>query len=98
MESLYEAWERYKDLLRKCPHHGLPVWLQVQTFYNGLGSNTRTMIDAAAGGTLMGKTPEVAYELLEEMASNNYQWYSERLISKRATEVHNVDVVTALYA
>ena len=36
MESLYEAWERYKDLLRKCPHHGLPVWLQVQTFYNGL--------------------------------------------------------------
>ncbi|KAH9686774.1 hypothetical protein KPL70_014506 [Citrus sinensis] len=21
MESLYEAWERYKDLLRKCPHH-----------------------------------------------------------------------------
>ncbi|KAK9225233.1 hypothetical protein WN943_010274 [Citrus x changshan-huyou] len=49
MESLYEAWERYKDLLRKCPHHGLPVWLQVQTFYNGLGSNTRIMIDAAPG-------------------------------------------------
>ena len=54
MESLYEAWERYKDLLRKCPHHGLLVCLQVQTFYNGLGSNTRTMIDAAAGATLIG--------------------------------------------
>ena len=24
-ESLYEAWERYKDLIRKCPHHGLPL-------------------------------------------------------------------------
>ena len=23
-ESLYEAWKRYKDLQRKCPHHGLP--------------------------------------------------------------------------
>ena len=23
-ESMYEAWERYKDLLRKCPHHELP--------------------------------------------------------------------------
>ena len=22
-ESLFEAWERYKDLLRACPHHGL---------------------------------------------------------------------------
>ncbi|KAH9780125.1 hypothetical protein KPL71_007966 [Citrus sinensis] len=98
MESLYEAWERYKDLLRKCPHHGLPVWFQIQTFYNGLGSNTRTMIDAAGGGTLMGKTLEATYELLEEIASNNYQWSLERPISRRATGVHNVDVVTALYA
>ncbi|NAW23538.1 hypothetical protein FGF82_23740, partial [Salmonella sp. gx-f9] len=24
-ESLYEAWERYKELLRKCPHHGIPT-------------------------------------------------------------------------
>ena len=28
-ESLYEAWERYRDLQRKCPHHGLPDWLIV---------------------------------------------------------------------
>ncbi|KAF7832384.1 uncharacterized protein G2W53_014717 [Senna tora] len=48
-ESLYEAWERFKELLRKCPHHGLPKWLQVQTFYNGLSSEIRTSIDAAAG-------------------------------------------------
>ncbi|KAF7824295.1 uncharacterized protein G2W53_022439 [Senna tora] len=47
-ESLYEAWERFKELLRKCPHHGLPKWLQVQTFYNGLSSGIRTSIDAAA--------------------------------------------------
>ncbi|KAH9792938.1 hypothetical protein KPL71_004353 [Citrus sinensis] len=98
MESLYEAWERYKDLLRKCPHHGLLVWLQVQTFYNGLRSNTRTMIDAAAGGTLMGKTPEATYELLEEIASNNYQWTSERSMPRKILGAHNVDVVTALSA
>ena len=35
-ESLYETWERFKELLRKCPHHGLAVWQQVSTFYNGL--------------------------------------------------------------
>nr|GEZ77777.1 reverse transcriptase domain-containing protein [Tanacetum cinerariifolium] len=23
-ESFHEAWDRYKDLLRACPHHGLP--------------------------------------------------------------------------
>ena len=51
-ESLYEAWERYKDLLRRCPHHDLPTWLQVQTFYNGLGATNRSMVDAAVGGAL----------------------------------------------
>ena len=23
-ESMYEAWERYKDLLKRCPYHELP--------------------------------------------------------------------------
>ncbi|KAK5785490.1 hypothetical protein PVK06_040081 [Gossypium arboreum] len=27
LETLYDALERYKDLLRMCPHHGLPLWL-----------------------------------------------------------------------
>ena len=76
-ESLNEAWERYTELLRRCPHHELLVWLQVQIFYNGLNLMNRSMVDAAAGGSLMSKTQEAAYDLLEELASNNYQWASE---------------------
>ncbi|KAL0366776.1 UNVERIFIED_CONTAM: hypothetical protein Sradi_3567700, partial [Sesamum radiatum] len=48
-ESLYDAWERFKSMLRKCPHHELPVWRQVQTFYNGVTLANRVTIDAAAG-------------------------------------------------
>ncbi|XP_020245227.1 uncharacterized protein LOC109823363 [Asparagus officinalis] len=55
-ESLYEAWECYKELLRMYPHHGLEKWLIVHTFYNGLTYNTRMTVDAAAGGVLMNKT------------------------------------------
>ncbi|KAG8485627.1 hypothetical protein CXB51_018936 [Gossypium anomalum] len=74
LETLYNAWERYKDLLWRCPHHGLPLWLQVQTFYNGVNPSTRQMIDAAAGGTMNNKTPEAAYKFIEELSLNNYQW------------------------
>ncbi|RWR83368.1 hypothetical protein CKAN_01212200 [Cinnamomum micranthum f. kanehirae] len=98
MESLYEAWERYKELLRKCPHHGLPLWIQVQTFYNGLQSATRTSIDAATGGTLMKKSPEEAYELVEEMATNNYQWPSDHVQQKKIQGVHELDSISALTA
>lgn len=52
---------------------------------------TRTIVDAIAGGTLLSKTAEKAYTLLEEMACNNYQWSSERPIIKKATKVHEVD-------
>ncbi|KAL5549438.1 hypothetical protein UlMin_004669 [Ulmus minor] len=95
-ESLYEAWERFKEMLRKCPHHGIPIWLQVSTFYNGLVSNYRAMIDAAAGGCLMGKTPEEAHELLEVMAENNNQWHSERVIVKRPAAVNEIDSMDSL--
>ena len=74
LETLYVAWERYKDLLIRCPHHGLPLLSQVQTFHNGLNPSTREMVDAAAGGTINNKTPEDAYEFIQEMSLNNYQW------------------------
>ncbi|KAG9442162.1 hypothetical protein H6P81_018016 [Aristolochia fimbriata] len=60
-EQLYEAWERFKELLRKCPNHGIPLWMQIETFYNGITVSTRNLIDAAAGGTVNRKTPNEAY-------------------------------------
>src|SRR5262249_23033816 len=93
-ESLCEAWERYKDLLRRCPYHGLPTWLQVQTFYNGRIHGHKAMIDAAAEGILNNKTLEAAYKLIDEMATNNYQWQVDRAATKKQAGVHNVDAVT----
>ena len=90
-ESLYEAWERFKDLQRQCPHHGVPQWLLIQTFYQGLTEPMRITIDATAQGSFMSKTLEDAYNLLETMASNNYQWHGERSAPKRVTGMHEVD-------
>lgn len=97
-ESLYKAWERYKELLRKCPHQGLPKWLQMNTFYNGLNSNLCTSIDAASGGAFMAKRFEDAYDLIETMTANNYQWPTTRMTQPMASGVLEVDGVTALTA
>ena len=87
LESLYESWERFKDLQHQCPHHGIPDWLLVQTFYNGLNHSIRSTIDAAAGGALMSKTTEEANKLLEELAFNNYGCSSERSVAKKYMDV-----------
>ena len=55
-ESLCEAWERYKEMLRKCSHHGMPDWMVINCFYNGLGAQSRPMLDAASVGALWAKS------------------------------------------
>ncbi|XP_062078458.1 uncharacterized protein LOC133782950 [Humulus lupulus] len=97
-ESLYDAWERFKELLRKCPHHGIEKWMLVHIFYNGLCGITRTIIDAAFGGAFMSKSANEAYDLLEEMAMNNYQWPSERETTKKVAGVHELDAISMFSA
>jgi len=71
-QSLYEAWERFKELQRECSHLGISDWLLVQTFYNGLQQPMKISIDPAAGAALMSKPINEAKQLLEDMTSNNY--------------------------
>nr|GEV41949.1 reverse transcriptase domain-containing protein [Tanacetum cinerariifolium] len=54
-ESFHEAWDRYKDLLRACPHHGFTELHQLDTFYNALNPVDQDSLNAAAGGNLLEK-------------------------------------------
>ncbi|KAG9446902.1 hypothetical protein H6P81_013030 [Aristolochia fimbriata] len=98
LQRKFLAWERFKELLRKCPNHGIPLWMQIETFYHGIIVSTRSLIDAAAGGTMNKKTPNEVYELIEEMASNMYQYPVERNARGRVAGIHNVHPVLALQA
>ncbi|GJY60445.1 reverse transcriptase domain-containing protein [Tanacetum coccineum] len=49
-ETFYEAWDRFNDLLRGCPHHGFSELHQLDTFYNALNSNDQDSLNSAAGG------------------------------------------------
>ena len=55
IREFYEAWERLRDLLRQCPHHGIPKHEINQIIYDGLGAPDRYLLDAASGGTFMSK-------------------------------------------
>ena len=83
--SFYEAWERFKDLFRKCPHHSFTKWMQVHHLYNGLSCSTRTLIDASTGGAIMGKNEVGAYQILENIALNDCQWPVKRVAPKKPT-------------
>ncbi|XP_050233570.1 uncharacterized protein LOC126682057 [Mercurialis annua] len=77
-ESIHEAWERYKEMQRKVPHHHITRENLIQNFYNGSTELGRSAIDVAAGGSLMRKTTDEAFALLDEMAINGCTWPNER--------------------
>ena len=95
-ENLAEAWERFHELLRRCPHHRLTRWMQVHTFYNGLSDSTRTIIDDSTGGALMKKTTDQAYGILEDMATNSNQWPRDRMISRKAVGGADTEILSNL--
>ncbi|GJT38681.1 reverse transcriptase domain-containing protein [Tanacetum coccineum] len=64
-ESFCEAWDRFKDLLRACPHHGFTELHQLDTFYNSLTSTDQDSLNAAAGGNLLTNTPKDALTIIE---------------------------------
>ncbi|XP_024200473.1 uncharacterized protein LOC112203783 [Rosa chinensis] len=75
-DTLYEAWEEFKELQRKCPHHNFALDDLVQYFYDGLDTVNRGSVDSACGGTFMNKTGRQAYDLIEDLADNNRQFHA----------------------
>nr|GEV56005.1 hypothetical protein [Tanacetum cinerariifolium] len=64
-ETFSEAWDRFKDLLRACPHHGFSELTQIGTFYNGLTGQDHDSLNAALGGNLLNKTTREALKIIE---------------------------------
>ncbi|KAK2358323.1 hypothetical protein QL285_095517 [Trifolium repens] len=82
-ESLYDAWERFKLCLKKCPKHDIDTHAQMQHFTQGLRAQTRMLLDASAGGSLKNKNEQEAMELIESMAQNEYRANNDRGAKKK---------------
>ncbi|GJU63675.1 reverse transcriptase domain-containing protein [Tanacetum coccineum] len=83
-ETFYEAWDRFNDLLRGCPHHGFSELHQLDTFYNALNSNDQDSLNSAAGGNFLDKMPRECLKIIESK-SKVRQSRSKAIVSKVST-------------
>jgi len=93
-ESLYDAWERFNLLLKRCLNHEFSNKQYLQIFTEGLTHNLRMFLDASAGGSLKSKTDHKVQTLIENMASNEYRVDAE----KKKRGVFGVSDHTAILA
>ncbi|GKB07811.1 hypothetical protein Tco_0836095 [Tanacetum coccineum] len=71
-ENLYQALERFKELLMKCPQHYLTEMQEVILFYNVLGIPTRQIINSR--GAIPSKTAADAKIAIQEKAEYSQKW------------------------
>nr|GEY02066.1 reverse transcriptase domain-containing protein [Tanacetum cinerariifolium] len=81
-ETFNEAWERFKDLLRQCPHHGFSELHKLDTFYNALNPNDQHALDSAAGGNFLDKIPREYLSIIESKSKVRYS--KSRITDSRA--------------
>ncbi|GJZ75998.1 reverse transcriptase domain-containing protein, partial [Tanacetum coccineum] len=73
-ESLTDDWLRMKEMLRNCHGHNLSKCNMFKIFYHGLYEITQEVLNAAAGGNFLYKTPNQAYQLLEDKVLLKLDW------------------------
>ncbi|MDQ9547246.1 hypothetical protein, partial [Serratia marcescens] len=67
-ESFSEAWDRFKDLMEKCPNHGFTSLQQIDTFYNRLCHANQDSLNSAVGGNLLARNTNDAFMIIENKA------------------------------
>ncbi|GKC11685.1 hypothetical protein Tco_1008467 [Tanacetum coccineum] len=93
-ESLFRAWERFKELLMKCPQHYLTDMQEVILFYNELFVPTRQILDSK--GAIPTKTAADAKVAIQEMTEFSQKWHNGTSSKTRNTE--NSDGLAAIQA
>ncbi|GJU73477.1 reverse transcriptase domain-containing protein [Tanacetum coccineum] len=73
-ESLTDAWLRMKEMLKNFHGHNLSKGNIIKIFYHGPNKITQEVLNAAAGGIFLYKTPNQAYQLLEDKVLLKLDW------------------------
>nr|GEW37380.1 reverse transcriptase domain-containing protein [Tanacetum cinerariifolium] len=92
-ELLFEACERYKLSIDRCPNHNMLPVTQIDTFYNGLTLRDRDTINAATGRTFMKRNPEEYHDLIENMTAHHNDWdtLAQQKINKNLMRVLQIN-------
>nr|GEV98677.1 reverse transcriptase domain-containing protein [Tanacetum cinerariifolium] len=91
-ESFSEAWDRFKDLIRACPHHGFSELYQLDTFYNALISKDQDSLNSAAAGNFLDKMPRECLAIIESKSKVRYS-RNKPVVSKVSTNTSTLGIL-----
>ncbi|XP_022859554.1 uncharacterized protein LOC111380275 [Olea europaea var. sylvestris] len=97
-ESYHEAWNRFNELMKKCLNHEITIGNQVQYFYTGLTPLSKSLLDALAEGSIVGKSVQQTMELFELILTTHSMFSSKRVVPPKTGRMYELDSTTATNA
>ena len=85
-DSFFQCWEKFKDLLNACPHHGYEIWRVISFFYEGLTSPMRQFVEMMCNKEFMNKEAKEAWDYFDELAENAQSWDTSKPINSKASQ------------
>ena len=67
-EPLFEAWDRFKEMLRACPTHGQQPYVLQDIFFQGINPATKDKLNLHTDCGFIDLPPEQAWELLDKLS------------------------------
>ncbi|GKE57191.1 reverse transcriptase domain-containing protein, partial [Tanacetum coccineum] len=95
-ESFYEAWDRFKDLLRACPYHDFTELHQLDTFYNGLNPSDQDSLNSAAGGNLLERSAQDVLKIIENKSEVRNSRNKAIVPQVKASNVDSSEIASAV--
>ncbi|GKD55391.1 retrovirus-related pol polyprotein from transposon TNT 1-94 [Tanacetum coccineum] len=83
-KTLYQAWERFKELSLRCPQHYLTYMQEVILFYKGLDVSTRLILDSK--GVIPSMKAADAKKAIQEMVDHSQKWHNGTSTRTRSTD------------
>ncbi|GKD93929.1 reverse transcriptase domain-containing protein [Tanacetum coccineum] len=95
-ETFSEAWDRFKDLLRACPHHSFTELHQLDTFYNGLNPSDQNSLNSAAGGNLLERSAQDLLKIIENKSKVHNSRNKPIVSQVKASNVDSSKIASAV--
>nr|GEX33198.1 reverse transcriptase domain-containing protein [Tanacetum cinerariifolium] len=95
-ESFYEAWDRFNDLLRACPHHEFSELHKLDTFYNALNVNDQDSLNSASSGNFLDKMPRECLKIIE-IKSKVHQSRAKAVVAKVSMSSSTLSVSSEVF-
>nr|GEV69268.1 hypothetical protein [Tanacetum cinerariifolium] len=80
----YQAWERFKELLLRCPQHYLTDMQEVILFYKGLDVPTRQILNSK--GVIQSMKATDTNKAIQDMADHSQKWHNGTPTRTRSTK------------